>query len=570
MATREEVMQAIRNADKAGDSASVRKLGAYLQTMDSPAETVAQIAPDQSFPQKLGRTVLDFGAGAVRGAGSIGATLLAPRDALESLIARKMGAPELQVPDRREAMTGALADMGADPNSLAFGAGKLGAEVAGTLGVGGGIANAAGRVLPAAAAPVLQAIRTAGMSSGGVQGAAGVGLRALGGGITGAASAGLVDPSTAGNGAMIGAAAPGVIQVAGKAGQAVGNVLRGGSQTPEMVAAINAARGQGYVMPPTQAKPSLANRILEGFSGKITTAQNASSKNQAITNRIAAEALGLPTDTAITVDALTALRNGAGQAYDAIGQSGAITPGAGYGQALDKIAAPYLTAARGFPDAKVSPVVDLVESLRSPTFDAASAVAKIKELRSAADDAFRTGNTDIGRASKAAASAIEDTIDAHLQSTGAAQMLQDFREARKLIAKTYTVEKALNPSSGSVDARKLASQLNRGKPLSGGLKEAADFANRFPKAAQTVEGMGSLPQTSPLDWIPAGALSMGTGNPLMMAGVLARPGARALTLSDLVQNRLVQGQSTPIGDLLANPELQQFLLRAAPVAAANR
>ena len=171
MATREEVMQAIRNADKAGDSASVRKLGAYLQTMDAPAETVAQApAPDEKrygldVPMAdrmanakrelagLGQQVIDAPAGLIRGAGSIGATLLAPRDALESLIARKMGAPELQIPDRREAMTGALAGMGADPNSLAFGAGKLGAEVAGTLGVGGGIANAAGRVLPAAAAP---------------------------------------------------------------------------------------------------------------------------------------------------------------------------------------------------------------------------------------------------------------------------------------------------------------------------------------------------------------------------------------------------------------------------------
>mgnify|MGYP000113657728 FL=1 len=379
-----------------------------------------------------------------------------------------------------------------------------------------------------------------------------------------------MDPETAGTGALIGAAAPGVLQVAGKAGQAIGNVIRGGNQTPEMAAAINAARAQGYVIPPTQAKPSLANRILEGASGKITTAQNASAKNQPVTKRIAAEALGLPKDAEITVDVLKTIRTGAGQAYDAIGQAGAITPGAGYSQALDKIAAPYLTAAQGFPSAKVSPVVDLVESLRSPTFDASSAVAKIKELRSAADDAFRTGNTDIGRASKAAAAALEDTIEAHLKTTGAAQMLQDFREARQLIAKTYTVEKALNPSSGSVDARKLASQLNRGKPLSGGLKDAADFANRFPKAAQTVEGMGSLPQTSPLDWIPAGALSMATSNPLMMAGVAARPGARALTLSDLVQNRLVQGQGGTIGNLLANPEAQKFILRAAPTALTGR
>jgi hypothetical protein len=39
MATREEIYTAIRNADKAGDSAAVRKLGDYLKTL--PAEGAA-------------------------------------------------------------------------------------------------------------------------------------------------------------------------------------------------------------------------------------------------------------------------------------------------------------------------------------------------------------------------------------------------------------------------------------------------------------------------------------------------------------------------------------------------
>lgn len=46
MATRDEVIQAIRNADKAGDSDSVRKLGAYLQTL--PADGLAAKPLDAS------------------------------------------------------------------------------------------------------------------------------------------------------------------------------------------------------------------------------------------------------------------------------------------------------------------------------------------------------------------------------------------------------------------------------------------------------------------------------------------------------------------------------------------
>jgi hypothetical protein len=191
----------------------------------------------------------------------------------------------------------------------------------------------------------------------------------------------------------------------------------------------------------------------------------------------------------------------------------------------------------------------------------------VKELRTAADDAFRTGNTDIGRASKAAANALEDALEKHLEQIGQPELLNGLKEARQLIAKTYSVESAINPVTGTVDARKLTALMKKGKPLSGELKSAAEFAGRFPKAAQPVEGMGSLPQTSPLDWAMGGGLAMGTGNPLMMASMAARPAARSAVLSPLIQNRLAQKP----GLLPAlNPDLAQFGYRAAPVLLGDR
>jgi hypothetical protein len=47
MATREEISAAIRNADKAGDSASVRALGEYLRGMDRQAGIEKQQAADR-------------------------------------------------------------------------------------------------------------------------------------------------------------------------------------------------------------------------------------------------------------------------------------------------------------------------------------------------------------------------------------------------------------------------------------------------------------------------------------------------------------------------------------------
>lgn len=59
MATRDEIYTAIRNADKAGDSESVRKLAAYLQTMDSQAAPEQPSQPAPAAPEQ-GGGLMDF------------------------------------------------------------------------------------------------------------------------------------------------------------------------------------------------------------------------------------------------------------------------------------------------------------------------------------------------------------------------------------------------------------------------------------------------------------------------------------------------------------------------------
>lgn len=509
-----------------------------------------------SIGQQIKQQAGNIAAGAVRGAGSIGATLLTPVDAL----ARAAGIQNdfIGRTDRRQAMDQALADPGlpviggADLESLTFKGGKLGAEIAGTLGVGGAVANAA-RLLPGAAgaAPLIDAMGTAGFKAAGAAGLPGLAARTAGGAITGGISAGLVDPEQVGTGALIGGALPGVTQVAGAVGQKIGQTIRGPAQSPDLAQAIQQARQAGYVIPPTQANPTLGNRLLEGMSGKITTAQNASAKNQAVTADLAATALGLPQGTKLTPEVLDAVRKEAGEVY---AQLSALPP---------RPAVPGST---------------LTNTPASPAINPAEMVFDLRKARNDATAWYRsygrTADPDAlvkAKAAAAKAKELESTLEGYAQSLGLDELLPALRDARQRIAKSYTVEAAMNPVTGAVDARKLAGQLAKGKPLSGELKVAAEFAARFPKAAQTVEGMGSLPQTSPLDWGLAGGLSMATANPLMLMAAGARPVARALTLSPAVQNRLVQSQTPNVlQNLLANPELGQLAYRAAPNALAGR
>jgi hypothetical protein len=134
-----------------------------------------------------------------------------------------------------------------------------------------------------------------------------------------------------------------------------------------------------------------------------------------------------------------------------------------------------------------------VESLKSPSFDAAAAVEKIKQLRTAADDGFRSGNTDIARASRSAAKALEDALEGHLQTIGQPDALQAFRQARQQIAKTYTVEKALNPASGSIDARKRSSLDRASTAEVVELWAPADLYDRIEAALRTKAGLAVRP-----------------------------------------------------------------------------
>ncbi|OUM01675.1 hypothetical protein A8M77_15490 [Variovorax sp. JS1663] len=168
-----------------------------------------------------GRFSRDMAAGLVRGAGSIGATIARPFESAD------------ENAQRRAAMDATLADAGADTSSAAYGGGKLAAEIAGTSGVGSALAapiRVAGRLAPAAA-PAANRLAAA-VASGGMSVGQGGGpvtnalLRVAGGAATGGASAGLVDPNSAGAGAAIGAVLPPAAQVVAAGGRAIGGIVR--------------------------------------------------------------------------------------------------------------------------------------------------------------------------------------------------------------------------------------------------------------------------------------------------------------------------------------------------------
>jgi hypothetical protein len=355
------------------------------------------------------------------------------------------------------------------------------------------------------------------------------------------------------------------------------NLLRGTPPSQGTMQAAREAQEAGYVIPPTQVKPSLLNRFLEGTAGKISTAQNASFKNQQVTNQLAAKSLGLPEDTVISPEILQNIRSTAGQAYENLKASGRIKTSPKFIQALDNIE-PYKdakAASADFVSPEAKSIIDVIDSLKTPSFDVKSAISKIRLLRDNADVAFKDKKSLLGQANRDASEVLENTIENYLANSKQTDLLSKFREARQTIAKTYSVENALNQTTGSIDAKKLAAQLQKGKPLTGELKQSAQFAQAFPTAAQTTERMGSIPQISPLD-IGGAALTSGgayfaggeAATPLGFATLLARPTVRAAALSKPVQSRLTNQQMQNLSPETRNLA-RMLLLQGATKAGAN-
>jgi len=532
---------------------------------DTPDEVIdravkSMAAPQQAAPVKESPSMLrslaqgagNLAAGAVRGAGSIGATLVAPYDIAKDALAGK-GLSLESNRQRRADMDSALGNMGAETDSWMYQGGKLAGEIAGTAGAGGATANVLTKVAPraAAASPALiEAMRTGGMSANGATGAAGVATRAAGGALSGGLTAGMVNPEDAGMGAVIGGVMPGVVQLAGKAGQAINEKssaklaeqLREFNRSAPKNETVRQSIEAGYKIPPNMVKPSLTNQVIESISGKQATQQVASEANEKVTGKLVREALGIADDAPITQSTLENLRKTAGKAYAEVSN---LSPQAAADLEALKLARNEASGWFKAYNRSASPL-DL---------------AKAKEARVLSDT-------------------LEQALEGHALTAGREELIPALRDARKQIAKTYTVGRAVNDASGTVDARVLGRMYEKGLPLSDGLDTAGRFASAFPTVAKSTQQQGSTAthNLKSMASLLTGAGGLAAMGPAGLAGAaipfVAPSAARSMMFREGAQKALVQeapkaSRQAMLAELLQNPELQQLLLRSAPVAAAQ-
>ena len=348
--------------------------------------------------------------------------------------------------------------------------------------------------------------------------------------------------------------------MAGQAGSKIGSAyanklaeqLKEFSRTSPKNETVRQSIDAGYVIPPNMVKPSFANQVIESISGKQATQQIFSAKNEKVTGDLVRNALGLADDAPLTQGTLQALRKTAGKDYANVSS---LSPQA---------------------------AVDL-EALKQARNDS-QGWFKAYNRTASPDDLAKA------KAFKETADGLETSLETHATNANQPELVSALREARKQIAKTYTVGRAVNDAAGTVDSRVLGRMYEKGLPLSDGLDIAGKFGSAFPTISKSQQQVGS-PAAHNLKALFSAGLGAGggAGAAAMGLGAVGTAGlgmaaaaipfvtptlARSLMLRSGAQQSLV-GQSpmlaknAQLAKLLSNPELNQLLLRTSPVTASQ-
>lgn len=308
-------------------------------------------------------------------------------------------------------------------------------------------------------------------------------------------------------------------------------------------AVLGKGRELGLKVPPSQANPSLTNRVLESVGGKHATAQQASSANQDVVYAIAQREAGLTPSEPISREALKAAR--------------------------ERLSQPYRDIA----------ALEVKGPLSKPPFKGpAKTLEDLKEVRKEAKDLWAYYNRSQkpsalkeAKAASAKADQLEKALEVHAKEAGRPDLVEKLRQARTALAKNYTVERAMRGSSFEPAA--LSRLESRGMtPLGGDLEAVMKMYRDFPNAMNAPQVGGSVGVNQLLPWLGGsaggvagamlgGAQGAGMGAPAgVILGQTLPPLTRSMILSQPYQ--ALMANSPQMGNpsllrMLANPSVAE-------------
>lgn len=313
-------------------------------------------------------------------------------------------------------------------------------------------------------------------------------------------------------------------------------------------ATIKQSLEAGYTIPRSEYNPSTTSSALESIGGKEAIGQESAKRNQYQTDKLARKYLGLPEDTAFSEALIDDL--------------------------LKTKAAPYKEAA-ALPSVRTeSTAGGLMKAGQTRSGDVI--VKEIKENRDLARQSWKAFNSGTAKPTEALADAqkydaqvtkLESELEDLAQRNNKPDLLTELRKSRQELAKVHTIEKAMNPATGEINAANLKQQYNKNVPLTGEAKIIADFANAFPRESRLGSSVPS-PDVSKLNAAATALAGAGAGSVYGLPGGLMSAGAtyaapfaaRNLALSKMLQKLPSYEQNMVVKMMKASPKANPLAL----------
>lgn len=450
-------------------------------------------------------------------------------------------------------------------DSTSASVGRVGGNILATLPAGGlvGYGLRAAAPLAGGAAPAVSslgnAIASGGMTTGNTLApAANMAARIAGGGISGAMSAGQVDPGSAGTGALIGAALPPVVRGAGMLGGAARRAVVGGGVAPEVAQLAARAKELGINVPadriadskPLNALAASLNYVPFSGRGAVEDAMN-SQLNKALSQTFGQ-------DSANITKALRDAQGKLGGEFDRVLKNNSVRVDDTF---LNELAESSSRAASELGSDGAGIIARQIDDIM--------AKAQGGEINGQAAYNIKRTLDRIGQRNSPEAFYANDlkkglmgALNRSLGDDAAAQ----FAKTRQQYGAMLDLEKiAKNGAEGEISVARLANMRNIHNPQ---MQELADIAAQFVKPREGAHGSAQRVYGS-LGALGLGAMAGGAAGAPIGLAVSAGAGraANSLLNSDMAR-RAVLNQG-----LLAQPSapglLGSGLYRAAPVLGAQ-
>lgn len=280
-------------------------------------------------------------------------------------------------------------------------------------------------------------------------------------------------------------------------------------------ATLEEARLAGYTVPNSAVNPTFMGNRLESLGGKAAIKQESTIRNQDVTNALARKAIGLPEDAPLSVGNVEKQRT------------------ANYGPYQDVAALPPRPLQLGSSVTNTTTV---------EPFNPAQALQDLKQSRNDAQGFYtfynRSGDPSqlaLAKAAESKANSLEFQLQQHATVNGRPDLVPALVDARKQIAKTYMVERALNPANGDINPQVLGRLYAKGKPLSDGLDTIGKFTASYPQFSKP-SSMTPAAGVTAVEPMAMAAMAATTGDPLAGLLPLLRSPARSLALAKFMQS----------------------------------